>query len=328
MSRAGTGARDQVARLLALVPLLHSRDGLKVSEAAELLGTTPTQVVKDLRVLWMCGLPGGLTDDLIDVDMEALEDSGESGVIHVSNADYLARPVRLSATEASALVVALRAVRDSSPERTRAIVDDVIAKLEVAVAAEASTPRVAVEPVAGDHDPTREAIEAALARGVQLRLRYWVPSRDEVGERVVDPLRLATVSGVDYLEAWCHGAEGRRVFRLDRMHGVDLLDSAVTVSAEEEDGEPLSVSFLAVGQEAVEVTLQLDPEARWVPEYYPVESVEHLDDGRLVVTLRVVDRAWLRQLVLRLAPHATVVAPLDLLEDVRRTAHHTMDLYS
>lgn len=327
MSRAGTGARDQVARLLALVPLLHSRDGLKVSEAAELLGTTPAQVVKDLRVLWMCGLPGGLTDDLIDVDMEALEDSGESGVIHVSNADYLSRPVRLSATEASALVVALRAVRDSSPERTQEIVDSVIAKIEVAVAAEETTPHVAVEPVGGEQGTTRGTIERALEHGLQLRLRYWVPSRDEVGERVVDPLRLATVSGVDYLEAWCHGAEGRRVFRLDRVHEVDLLETPVTVSAEE-DGEPLSVSFLDAGRDAVEVTLLLDPEARWVPEYYPVDSVDHLDDGRLRVTLRVVDRAWLRQLVLRLAPHACVVAPLDVLDDVRQAAHHTMDLYS
>src|SRR5690606_3237325 len=114
---------------------------LRVQEAADLLGTTPAQVLGDLRVLWMCGLPGGMTDDLIDVDMEALEDDGAAGVIHVSNADYLARPVRLSATEATALVVALRAVRDSSPDETRAIVDSVIAKLEVAAAAEVPASR-------------------------------------------------------------------------------------------------------------------------------------------------------------------------------------------
>ena len=44
-------------------------------------------------MLFLCGLPGGYPDDLIDVDLEALEGDG---VIRVSNADYLARPLRLT----------------------------------------------------------------------------------------------------------------------------------------------------------------------------------------------------------------------------------------
>lgn len=325
MSRSGTGARDQVARLLALVPLLHSREGLRVAEAAELLGTTPEQVVKDLRVLWMCGLPGGLTDDLIDVDMEALEDEGAAGVIHVSNADYLARPVRLSATEATALVVALRAVRDSSPEETRAIVDDVIAKLEVAVAQEVPVSRISVEPAAPGSDAVRAPLEQALAGERQVRLTYWVPSRDEVGERTVDPMRLAQVNGVDYLEAWCHRAEDRRVFRLDRIQGVEVLDTALLVRPD--DDAPLSVDLFSAGEEALTVTLHLAPQARWVPEYYPVEDVRHLDDGSLEVDLKVLDVAWLRQLVLRLAPHATVLAPASVVEEVRAAVSAALALH-
>ncbi|NGZ99745.1 hypothetical protein G5V59_03555 [Nocardioides sp. W3-2-3] len=34
-----SGARDQVARLLTLVPFLHHRDGVRLDEAARLLGT-------------------------------------------------------------------------------------------------------------------------------------------------------------------------------------------------------------------------------------------------------------------------------------------------
>ena len=94
-------ARDQVGRLLTLVPYLHARGTVHVDEAARDLGTTPKQLVKDLKVLLMCGLPGGYPDDLIDVDLDALEEDGD-GVIRVSNADYLARPLRLTPTEASA----------------------------------------------------------------------------------------------------------------------------------------------------------------------------------------------------------------------------------
>ena len=100
-------AREQVGRLLALVPYLHHTGEVRISEAAEALGVDAVQLDKDLRVLFMCGLPGGFPDDLINVDLDALE--GE-GIIRVDNADYLARPVRFGPSEAAALVVALRAI--------------------------------------------------------------------------------------------------------------------------------------------------------------------------------------------------------------------------
>ena len=99
-----TGARDQVGRLLALVPYIQTRKEVSVEEAAREFGVQPAQIVKDLNVLWFCGLPGLGMGDLIDVDMDAVE--GE-GVIRVSNADYLSRPLRLDSSEAAALIVAL-----------------------------------------------------------------------------------------------------------------------------------------------------------------------------------------------------------------------------
>ena len=326
MSRAGTGARDQVARLLALVPLLHDRDGLHVAEAAEMLGTTPTQVVKDLKVLLMCGLPGGMPDDLIDVDLDALEEADGEAVIHVSNADYLSRPVRLSATEATALVVALRAVRDTSPEDSRQVVDQVITKLEIAAAQGGTPAQVEVSPQSEPEAPTRALLQDALSRGRRVRIVYWVPSRDEVGERTVDPLLLANEGGVDYLQAWCHLAEDRRVFRLDRIQSVEVLDTPVEQRSDA--ATPISVGLFSATEDALDVTLHLRPAARWVPEYYPVEAVRHLDDGSLEIDLKVVDVRWLQQLVLRLAPSATVLAPSAISESVRHAAAAALDLYN
>src|SRR5437763_4268689 len=125
------GARDQVGRLLRLVPYLHGRDHVSLDDAAHALAVSPDQLDKDLRVLFMCGLPGGYPDDLIDVDLDALE--GE-GVIRVTNADYLARPLRLTPTEASAIIVALRALRAGADSQTRGVVDRALAKLEEAAA--------------------------------------------------------------------------------------------------------------------------------------------------------------------------------------------------
>jgi len=114
-----SNARDQVQRLLALVPYLRENDGARVDDVAKEFGVRPKQIIADLKVLWFCGLPGLGMGDLIDVDMDALE--GE-GVIRVSNADYLSRPLRLDSSEAAALIVALRALREGSDDDVRPII--------------------------------------------------------------------------------------------------------------------------------------------------------------------------------------------------------------
>jgi proteasome accessory factor C len=298
----GAGAaKDQVGRLLRLVPYLHHREQVSLDEAARVIGVPPAQLDQDLRVLFLCGLPGGRPDDLIDVDLDALE--GE-GVIRVSNADYLARPLRLTPTEASAIIVALRAMRAGAEGETREVVDRALAKLEAAAAEGAPF----VDP--GEDAPRtlalRTSLEDAVRRRRQVRITYYVPARDEESERVVDPHAVVSHHGVEYLDAFCHSAEASRLFRLDRVHEATVLDTPVTT-------EPRAPRNLAegdfLGEEATLVTLRLHPEARWVEEYYAVESVRPQPGGGSEIDLLVGDERWLRRLLLRLAPYATVVSP-------------------
>ncbi len=81
-------------------------------------------------------------------------------------------------------------------------------------------------------------LNAALAAGKRVHLRYYVPSRDEATERDVDPMRLLVVEGRTYLEGWCRRAEGVRLFRLDRVLSVDVLDVPAEVP---ETAEPVDV---------------------------------------------------------------------------------------
>ncbi len=115
--------------LLALVPYLRENDGARVDDVATEFGVRPKQIIADLKVLWFCGLPGAQMGDLIEIDIDAAE--GE-GVIHLNNADYLARPLRLAADEALALLTALRTLREVTAGHDRDAVDRAIAKLEAA----------------------------------------------------------------------------------------------------------------------------------------------------------------------------------------------------
>jgi proteasome accessory factor C len=320
-----SGAREQVSRLLALVPYLQTRTDVSLAQVAADFGVRPEQIMKDLKVLWMCGLPGLTPDKMIDVDFGAIEDDPE-GVVRIDNADFLSRPVRLGSSEASALIVALRALREGSPESSHEVIDRCLIKLEDATATGTATPPVAVHlpqsPAAQRHAAT---LQRAIRGNRQARLDYYVPTRDETTQRTVDPLELLTGEGHDYLDAWCHLAQARRLFRLDRMHAVEIVDEP----RQEHDLTPrdLSEGLFEAGPDDVEAILHLERYARWVADYYPVDSVEELGGGRLEARLRVGDPRWLVRLALRVAPGITIVEPVQLREELARTAQATLALY-
>ena len=320
-----SGAREQVSRLLALVPYLQSRTDVSLTQVAADFGVRPEQIMQDLQVLWMCGLPGLTPDKMIEVDFEAIEDDPE-GVVHIENAEFLARPVRLGSSEASALIVALRALREGSPESSRDVIDRCLVKLEEATASGTAPPQVEVHLPRSDAGIRHAAmLEDAIASNRQARLDYYVPTRDETTQRTVDPLALLTSDGRDYLDAWCHLAQARRLFRLDRMYAVEIVDEPRQEHAL--SPRDLSEGLFEPGPDDVVAVVHLDRHARWVADYYPVDSVEELGDGGLAATLRVGDPMWLVRLALRLAPAVRVVEPSELRAEVSRTAAAALALY-
>jgi proteasome accessory factor C len=315
-------AREQVARLLALVPYLHSRGEVRLVDAAAALGVDPEQLDKDLRVLFMCGLPGGYPDDLINVDLDALE--GDR-IIRVDNADYLARPVSFAPSEAAALVVALRALAQSASPETQEVVRRTLAKLEAA-GQTAAAERVHVEATPEPGSELVPVVQEAIDRGHQLELDYHVASRDEHSTRVVEPRAVTRVGDATYLDAWCHTAGGDRVFRLDRILRATELDTPVSERAGHV--RDLGSGWFEGEGSATTVTVRLAPAAHWVIEYYPVLDTRPGPHGSLDVDLEVASEAWLRQLLFRVAPHARVVAPHEFAESFTAGAQAAVSLYT
>jgi len=310
-------ATERLSRLLAMVPFLSRRQGIPLAEAAAELGITERQLVKDLELLFVCGAPGHLPDDLIEAEWD-------DGHVYLNNVDPIARPLRLGVDEALALLVGLRALADVPGLHDRAALDRTLAKLEAA-AGDAATVSTQVA-VAVDGAGGRLAeVRAGLARRRRLRLTYFVPARDETTDREVDPMRVLMVDGRWYLEGWCHRAEDVRLFRLDRIEALTVLDVPA-------DPPPAALRNLSEGlfqpspQDTV-VTLELTPAGAWVADYYPTEQVDVLPGGHLLVRLRVADDRWLRSLVLRLGGAARVRGPAGLAEAVATRARDALAPY-
>lgn len=314
-----TSQLDRLPRLLALVPYLFKHPGVRFAEAGRVFGVSEGQLRKDLELLWVCGLPGHGPGDLIDLEFEG-------DTITLFEPAGVTRPLRLTVDEALALVVALRTLGETPGLADREVVDRALAKVEEAAgAAAAPAQRVAVA-VEGE-ERVLPVVRDALDRARRLHLSYYVPGRDETTERDVDPLCLALVDGRSYLEGWCYVAEGSRLFRLDRVVAVTVLDEAAAAHPEVEQRDLSQGLFRAAPDDQL-VALALQPGAHWVADYHPCESVEDLGDGTLVARLRTPDTAWLRRLALRLGAAASVLEPAELAEQVRSDARAALAAYS
>lgn len=308
---------DQVARLLALVPYLQQHPDADLDQTAAVFGIAPAQLIADLNVLWFCGLPGGTMGDLIEVDMDAVENEGR---IRLSNADFLSRPLRFTMDEAMSLVVALRALAELADSGLRPAVRSALAKIEAVVGA---TPRVGVLLAAGEAS-VRDAIAAAIDSRVAVELEYHGPSRGVATTPLVDPVRVSVRDGYSYLDAWSYERDAWRSYRLDRIVAVRSTDRAVA-----DHGEPpvFTAGWLDHRPDAVEVTLDLGPDGRWITEYYPMRSVTPLRGGGVRVTLLVADPVWLRRLLLRLGRAVRRVQPPEAAESAVAAATDALSRY-
>lgn len=313
-------AATRLSRLLALVPWLTAHDGVTIDEAAAHFGVPADQLQADLWLLIVTGRPGHMPGDLVDIQFW-----DEDRRIRVVDAQTLDRPLRLSPDEAAALLVALRVLAQVPGPHDRGALASATSKLEAA-AGEAlkAADGVAVAVDAATVDPAvTEAVSLALTEQRRLHIGY-VGALDERTERDVDPMRVLTLEGRTYLEAWCLRAEAVRTFRLDRIEAVAVLD---TPSAVPTDATPVDLGAGALRPEGAPVTLALAPEVAWIAEEHPVDSVQTLPDGRLQVVLPVADERWLVRLLLRTGGAVEVLDRPDVVEAVRERAAAALAAY-
>ena len=90
----------------------------------------------------------------------------------------------------------------------------------------------------------------------------------------------------------------------------------------------LSTGWWEALKDAPLITLELEPEASWVAEYYPTEAVSARPGGGLIVSLHVTDPAWLRSLLLRLQGGARVLSPEGAGDSAAEAAQEALDQYA
>lgn len=286
-------ATERLRKVLALVPWILAHPGEHLDDLATRFNMSRQHLERELSLLQFCGLPPYTADRLIDVDLR-----GDR--VSIRLAEYFERALRLTASEGFALLAAgraMQAVPGADPEGPLARALD---KLADVLGASGGL----VVDVGGA--PNLDVLRDAAREREQVEIDYYSYSRDEMTTRRIDPVRVFHAFGAWYTAAYCHQAEGERLFRVDRVRGVRPTGARFEPPAETDHPDDL---VYHPRPDDLRITLRLDPSARWVPETYPTEEVLDEPGGWCTVTMAISERAFLDRLLLRLGPAAQVLAP-------------------
>ena len=260
----------RLGRILAVLPYVIEHPGASVDELVDRFGyATKEDLVKDLHLVFVTGLPGYGPGDLIDVDI--LEDE-----VWVDAADYFATPIPLTAPEALGLLAAGMTLLES--EHAPAALRSAVGKLVSVIGADVGDVVAFDVPTPPEVGILSDAIEARHA----VRIAYVGLASNQRTERVVEGASVSFSLGNWYLSGFCRLAGDERVFRVDRIVDLEVLD--------ERYDAPVEVSHEPIRYRPSEsdhrVRFTVSPSARWVAEYYPVES-EDAREGGLRLTMSV-----------------------------------------
>jgi proteasome accessory factor C len=311
-------ASERLRRLLVVVPYLIRHPGTEIAEVSRLFGVGEAELLEDLNLLFVSGLPPYGPGDLIDVQVE-------EGRVWVGMADYFSRPVRLSRSEALALYLKGMALLGAPGLEEAPALTSALAKIETGLgkeALESLAGRVAVG-TGGHLARALATVRSAVERRESLDVEYYTASRDELTSRRIDPEHVFSALGNWYVVAWDGPADAERLFRVDRIRSARSTGQHFEPRGLPGAGRPLYTK----SSRDRPVRLRLGPAARWVVEYYATEGVENLEDGWIEATFPTKDLQWVAKLVLRLGGEALVVEPKALAEMVEQTGRRTLMLY-
>ena len=277
-------------RILAMLPWVIGHPGTTVEEVSDRFGYTHKELLADLDLVFVCGLPGYGPGDLMEAYVE-----GDKAVVDL--ADYFSRPLRLSPAEALGLMAAAMAL--ASTGQAPPALERALEKLAAAILPDASDALV-VE--LGAEPDVLDVLRQAAGDHVVVNISYMALGTNEMSTRDVEPWTVFSSLGNWYLSGFCRLKAGERIFRVDRIREVETVDATFVPP----DEVPEPVVRFTPSEDDTYATISLGRRARWVAEYYPVEIIEDAPDA-LIVRFAASDPLVAARLLVRLGSSAQLL---------------------
>lgn len=162
--------------------------------------------------------------------------------------------------------------------------------------------------------PKIEMIQDAIGDRRLIKFRYYAPSGES--ERTVEPYYLVFHWSSWYLWAWCLKRRDFRLFKLNRMDGVQITEK--NFECRDATMPDLSNEKIFPGGIKVKALFEADQKWRLVEEFGTSCFTEN-EDGRLLFTADYTDMENLITWILTFGDKAEVIEPEEVREKVRTT---------
>jgi proteasome accessory factor C len=293
----------RVTRVLDLVPFILENPGIEVSALAKKFSVSEKQVLADLELIFMCGLPGYTPYELIDLVFE-------DGVVTVIDPQVLDKPRVFNEVEAVVLNLGLSIIKNAindpiKIESIEVLQKKIGAKFALISEISFSTSKPAFYDLVSD----------AIARSEGLNLTYNSISRDEVSDRFVVPKRIYLAQGNFYFIAIDTNSNKERHFRMDLILNCEISNSVSTNN-----------SSLADVEESFEFKIQSTN--KYLTERYSDLFTDVSQQGDVYQAVgRMNNPQWLKRLVISNAPDLQLLEPASLKEEIGELVRSTLGLY-
>jgi proteasome accessory factor C len=212
-------------RLLDLVPYIVAHPGISITELAKEFSISRDEVLKDLNLLFLCGLPGYTPLELIDISFD------EESVV-IRDPQNLAAPRNLNESEALIARIALAALEESTPKTSAAYLQIIALREKIAKAFSSSIPASAITFTLDKERAMLEAIEGAIKQELDLEMTYNNVTKDSSSRRSITPISIIVEDKRTLVSAYCHSAKALRTFNLAQISEVSTKERSTRTDLE------------------------------------------------------------------------------------------------
>ena len=296
-------ATGRAIRLLDLVPFLRANPGMNIKEIATEFKVSVPEIVSDLDLLMVCGLPGYTPLELIDL-------STDEGYVTLRDPQNLEYPRNFTIHELLILKIALSALLVDSPPMLHSEIGSLISKLDHQMPNQISSEGILFVP--DNILNLRRMGEEALVKNQQVEISYRNDTKDELTNRKISLIREYESEGEYFWDAWCHLANAKRTFNLEKI-------SSATLSM-----DPSSIGDLSGEGSALTVRLRIRQKSQFFAKH---QNILKQTEEPEIYEARIYQREWLVREILSAGETATVIVPSDLKVQVKKRATQALSQY-
>jgi len=311
---ANLSGADRYNFMLALTGYLISHRQQKLSDLAQHFEVTEKEIKSAVVTISLSGVGMYRPDELFFLDYDLLEE----GIVDLSFAPTLEAVPRLSTRQAAAIASGLAYLVDLVDPADQEQINELLEILGRGALSTKELPFM-VHPNRGDQDLA--LARQAVAESRVLKCSY-INSSGEVSDREIEPQLLESRESNWFVRGFCRTNLEPRVFRLDRMRQIELLDTFEERLIAAGD----SSQIYEVRESDTEVLFVVEPEAfGLIADYKP--DYEISGNKAVQVKIPIGELGTLGRIVSRYSGKVRVLAPESARQAVREFAERALGIH-